>query len=536
MKISTAEPLDRSMSRSETLDISRILAQAAAGKIRVPAFQRAFVWDASDVRRLFDSIYRGFPVGTLLLWKQPAEPGVVSFGPVRIQAPKDDVLWVVDGQQRVTSLVATFLQEPGADERFEVFFDLSRQQFIGPKRGAVPARSIPVREVLESRRLIAWLREHGEDLEAEDYELADVLGGALRDYRIPIYVVEGDNESLLREVFDRVNSAGKPITRAQVFHALFASETEAGSPSMVVEGLRRHAFGQIDEGRVVQTLLAIRGGDVQRDIHEEFGEDEDPAEWYDRTEEALGRAIIFLKDSGVPHIRLAPSTFPLPVLGAFFHLHRDPAPWVLRLLSRWLWRGFVHGFGGRDGGQTPALRRAVRTINPRKMASSHDAPTEYEAVLALLEFVEDQPAPSTTMQPFRTDTAISRLLLLALASLNPRTPDGQLLDVPNVLNERGVAAIGDLVRSGRSNPASRGFWLDSWGYMTGLEDREFLLSHGVTEQAAQALATGDVHSFLGLRQEYLDELTTNFLDSRLEPGGLARPPLSELVVEDPEAR
>ena len=57
---------------------------------------------------------------------------------------------------------------------------------------------------------------------------------------------------------------------------------------------------------------------MQRDLHEEFSEGDDPSDWYDRTEEALTRAIKFLRSEGVPHISLMPYTFPIPVLAVFF--------------------------------------------------------------------------------------------------------------------------------------------------------------------------------------------------------------------------
>jgi hypothetical protein len=51
-------------------------------------------------------------------------------------------------------------------------------------------------------------------------------------------------------------------------------------------------------------------------------------------------------------VLLMPNTLPIRVLAAFFHLRPTPDPWILRLLGRWLWRGWVHGFG-KEGGQTP---------------------------------------------------------------------------------------------------------------------------------------------------------------------------------------
>ena len=59
----TITPLEKSGSSS--FSIPEIVAAAEIGRIRVPTFQRQFVWNAGDVRDLFDSLYRGFPVGTL---------------------------------------------------------------------------------------------------------------------------------------------------------------------------------------------------------------------------------------------------------------------------------------------------------------------------------------------------------------------------------------------------------------------------------------------------------------------------------------
>lgn len=317
--VTTSVPLDGS--GSGNFSIPDIIKFVGEGSIRVPTFQRQFVWGAKDVLDLFDSLYRGFPVGTLLLWRQDAPMGEIALGPIRLKVPaQTNAYWVVDGQQRITSLFAALSADHGgADERFDVYFDLEARKFINPRRGVVPTRSIPVREALETRSLLNWLRRNSDDLQAEDFDLADRLGGALRDYRIPAYIVSGDNQALLREVFDRVNSAGKPISRAQVFHALFAGNEEPGSPASVVEDLRRFRFGDIDEGRVVQSLLAVRGGDVQRDIRSEFSGGEDPIDWFDWTEQALARSIKFLRSEGVQHQLLVPNSLPIPVLAAFFH-------------------------------------------------------------------------------------------------------------------------------------------------------------------------------------------------------------------------
>jgi hypothetical protein len=517
-------------SGSTAYGIPDLVRLAREGSIRVPTFQRSYVWDAADVRSLFDSLYRGFPVGTLLLWRRRGPAGRVALGPLSLDVEeRESALWVVDGQQRIVSLVGALSPGfEGVDGRFEVYFDFATRSFVNPRRGVVNPRSMPVRRALETRRLLEWLRRHAEDLESDDLGLADQLGGALRDYKIPAYIVTGDDQSLLRELFDRVNSAGKPMSRAEVFHALFAGDTEPGSAADVVDELKRLRFGTLDQDRVVQSLLAARGGNIQRDLHGEFGADEDPADWYDRTGQALTRSIEFLRAEGVRHLLLVPNTLPIPILAAFFFLHPDPKPWTRRLLSRWMWRGWVHGFG-QESGQTPILRRAINSINPRNHERDQ-VPGEFDAVRSLLDHTPDHPTPELSLHDFSTNRAKSRLVLLTLSSLQPLGPDRTPIDVSGLLEEHGTDAITEFVRGRRRFAAARGFWPADASSIREIEDPGVLRSHAIEEDAAKYLRAGDVERFLTSRENRIRELAFAFLDSRLEPGAILRPPLDDLLV------
>ncbi|MGH8907619.1 MAG: DUF262 domain-containing protein [Egibacteraceae bacterium] len=98
-----------------TYDLEDLVTEAWAGRIRVPHFQRDFRWTRRDVIRLFDSIVKGYPIGSLLLWVRPAEAQRIRLGALEIDAPRmEQALWVVDGQQRITSL-ANALHEGGGN-------------------------------------------------------------------------------------------------------------------------------------------------------------------------------------------------------------------------------------------------------------------------------------------------------------------------------------------------------------------------------------------------------------------------------------
>jgi hypothetical protein len=102
----------RERPQAEVLTIDGLVKRARQGDFRMPRFQRAFRWNAQDVNSLFDSIWRGFPIGSLLLWDRPAPTGEVSFGSFTVEqaAAMTNAQWVVDGQQRLTALVATLTE------------------------------------------------------------------------------------------------------------------------------------------------------------------------------------------------------------------------------------------------------------------------------------------------------------------------------------------------------------------------------------------------------------------------------------------
>lgn len=77
------------------------------GEILLPEMQRSFVWQSSQVMRLFDSLYRGYPIGTILLWGMK---GSVVTRPSAFETETQDGTHLspsilLDGQQRLTSVV-----------------------------------------------------------------------------------------------------------------------------------------------------------------------------------------------------------------------------------------------------------------------------------------------------------------------------------------------------------------------------------------------------------------------------------------------
>ena len=96
--------------------LTQIVDDITDGNIALPDIQRPFVWSSAKARDLFDSLYRGYPVGTLLLWETGAGVGTRPIGGG--EADKVAKLLIVDGQQRITSLYAVVTGKPVLTKKF----------------------------------------------------------------------------------------------------------------------------------------------------------------------------------------------------------------------------------------------------------------------------------------------------------------------------------------------------------------------------------------------------------------------------------
>ena len=87
--------------RDTGYSLSHLVEDIRNGRIGLPDIQRPFVWSATKVRDLLDSMYRGYPVGTLMFWETGAEVGTRQIGVE--DSDRAPQLLIVDGQQRLTS-------------------------------------------------------------------------------------------------------------------------------------------------------------------------------------------------------------------------------------------------------------------------------------------------------------------------------------------------------------------------------------------------------------------------------------------------
>jgi hypothetical protein len=510
---------------ADTKTVEELVGLVRRGVMRIPSFQRGLKWDAEDVRSLFESIYKGYPIGALLLQKSAAPAARVEIGPLTIDGPETrDALWVVDGQQRLTALTVV-LSRPrpiptSPEDPWVVYFDAETLKFNVPeKTGDVPSSWVPVAEMLDASGLSEWVFhwKHGGDAALRTALFQ--AGARIRQYPIPVSIVETDDEALLRDIFYRVNKFGRRLKWGEVHDALFGHQGAHPSTLSELAGeLKSLGMGRLDKEQLLSSVMAYKGLDVTRNLSEHHRRDS--AVFNEAVRGALpalrGVLSFLRRHAEIPHLRLLPRSIPLVVLTRFFGLFPEPKARTLALLARWTWRTLLSTsfFDERT-----LLRHGVEVIWDDEEASAQ----------RLLALVPHQ-RPYQNLPPLaRLDAraADSRLALLGLSSLHPLDLDGAPVDVSALIETVNAAAFRRILpNAGQSggSPANRIFLPGSGSARKELvayverapmnHGPAVLESHALIPDAVQALLAQDTEGFMVFRSSTIEN-AVNRLSERL---------------------
>ncbi|MBA2668991.1 MAG: DUF262 domain-containing protein [Gemmatimonadetes bacterium] len=213
--------------------IETLLTWVKSGEIAIPEIQRPFVWDATKVRNLLDSLYNGYPVGYLIAWRNPnvrLKDGTLSTGK-RI---------LIDGQQRVTALMAALLGQEVVTKHYStvhirIAFNPLEERFE-VTNPAIRKDSAWIPDVAEIFRPDRGLFELADAYLAANpgvernalYRTLERLRRIINNHVGIIELAEDLDIETVTEIFIRVNSAGAALSQADFAMSKIAANTTYG--------------------------------------------------------------------------------------------------------------------------------------------------------------------------------------------------------------------------------------------------------------------------------------------------------------------
>lgn len=199
--------------------IATLLTWIQSEEIAIPEIQRPFVWNAAQVRDFIDSLYSGYPVGYLITWRAPdvrLKNGGNSFGK-RI---------LIDGQQRVTALLAALLGQPIVNrnyvqKRIIIAFHPGEERFevanaaIHKSQEWIPDIAVVFAPDTRLRKLVDKYCEANQELDKYEIdERMERLRG-IRNNSLGLIDLNPDLDvETVTEIFVRINSQGVALNTA----------------------------------------------------------------------------------------------------------------------------------------------------------------------------------------------------------------------------------------------------------------------------------------------------------------------------------
>ncbi len=122
--------------KPDILRIEELVTKVKQGDIKLPKFQRPFVWKQSDILKLLDSVYNGYPIGSILLWltrQTLASENKIGDLDINDRPEEYPTNYLLDGQQRLSTLCgALFWDGKDKNSLWNIAFDVEKESFIFP--------------------------------------------------------------------------------------------------------------------------------------------------------------------------------------------------------------------------------------------------------------------------------------------------------------------------------------------------------------------------------------------------------------------
>jgi hypothetical protein len=360
-------------------EIATLISEISRGEIKLPEIQRGYVWKPTQVAKLVESLYRGYPTGSLLFWKTTETPRSRDFALEGTPLPPViQPLYLLDGQQRLTALSRALSH----DQATEIVFNVDSEAF--QNQSAATAKHplwVKIRDVTHPD---AELFEMVEELHAAAPSLGKNLIAkrlqrlaGIRNQKYYMEILTDFPYEEVAQIFVRVNSGGRSLRTSDLALATLSARWPGVLARLEGEaiGWAKRGYGDIDVTFLTRALTgAVLGRGLSTWSHARLAAatDEELERGWATVRRGLALLVPLLKNNlKVSHSSMLPSMLVLlPLVVLLGERPDQPLPpqtadailyWLLVATIRTRYSGATDTTLGQD---IPAARSAdpVKTL------------------------------------------------------------------------------------------------------------------------------------------------------------------------------
>lgn len=304
--------------------------QVTHGELRLPEIQRGYIWKPAQVAGLLDSLYRGYPSGSILLWETAAHVTEKDLQSSATSPTLVKPLYLLDGQQRLTSLHRVFTGHERAQVVFNVLTEKFQIESAATKRDA---RWVRVHELLaEKVSAFALVAELQKSAEISGISEEDLFGRLDRIKKISSYtywleILDDLPHEEVTEIFVRVNSRGRALKETDLALATLSARWPGVVAKLEeeVQWSRDRHYYSLDLAFLVRCLAALATETTSPGSFASVGIPKLEAAWESATR-GLHHAVALLQDEvEIDNSTLIPSANALVPLVYYLGTRNDVA-------------------------------------------------------------------------------------------------------------------------------------------------------------------------------------------------------------------
>lgn len=319
------------------------------GNIKIPQFQRRFVWKKEDAAKLLDSIVKGYPIGSFILWETKTRlRSVRNIGAIDLPDANDGefIFYVLDGQQRITSIYASMLGvQIDKEDYSQIYVDLkadtSQEIVILNVDGKAVTEYITISELLRGK-MTDIVKKYGQDQDVLDR--IDLYKTRFTTYQFPTIKISDAELDVATDIFTRINVGGKGLDTFEIMCAKTYDENQGFDlyEKREQQLLEWNDIGYetVPHSTVLQSIsICLNGGCSRKDILNKI-EKQDFINIWDDIDKDFKKAIDYLKSAlGIAVSKLLPYDGLLVPYVYFFHKHpQTPSALENKYLKDYFWR------------------------------------------------------------------------------------------------------------------------------------------------------------------------------------------------------